>query len=133
MTTFICRKHDPAVRANTVAFIRTLSPDKDWQVEVKPYKRNRSLEQNALFHKWVQIIASETGNDFDAVKEYLKRRFMAPKVKEAFGEVIEVWETRKANVAEMSDLMNKTEAWAASDLEIVLPRPEDRWLEEQAA
>ena len=129
MTLFVLRKGNDWIRENALSFVHGLSPDKDWQVEIKPYRRNRSLEQNALWHKHIQIIASETGNDFDAVKDYLKRRFMAPKVKEAFGEVIEVRETRKANVAEMTELMDKTAAFAAQELGIRLPHPDDRWEE----
>ena len=51
----------------------------DWKVEdkylveviVRPYKKNRSLEQNDMFHAWCGTIADKTGHSKGEVKDIL--------------------------------------------------------------
>ncbi len=44
-------------------------------VTVESFVRDRSLSQSGLFHKYVAIIANETGNDNDTVKKEMKKKF----------------------------------------------------------
>lgn len=44
-------------------------------VEVKKWRKERTLGQNALWHKILGEIAHATGNDLDTVKEYIKESF----------------------------------------------------------
>jgi hypothetical protein len=39
------------------------------EVTVKPYKKNRSLEQNDMFHAWCGSIAEKTGHTKEEIKE----------------------------------------------------------------
>ena len=41
------------------------------EVMVKPYKKNRSLEQNDMFHAWCGTIADKTGHSKGEVKDIL--------------------------------------------------------------
>ena len=43
--------------------ISMLAMDKPWQVEIKPYRKNRSLAQNKLMWKWFKEIGDELGHD----------------------------------------------------------------------
>ena len=42
-----------------------------WEVIVKPYKKNRSLEQNDMFHAWCGSIADKTGHTKEEIKNIL--------------------------------------------------------------
>tara|TARA_R110000737_G_scaffold201430_1_gene220806 strand:- start:1638 stop:2060 length:423 start_codon:yes stop_codon:yes gene_type:complete len=54
--------------------------DLDGSVEVviRPYKKNRSFEQNRLYWKWIGIIADEIGDTQIAMHEIFKRKFLVP-------------------------------------------------------
>jgi len=41
------------------------------EVTVKPYKKNRSLEQNDMFHAWCGSIADKTGHTKEEIKNIL--------------------------------------------------------------
>ena len=48
-----------------------LSEDHLIEVVVKPYKKNRSLEQNDMFHAWCGSIADKTGHTKEEIKNIL--------------------------------------------------------------
>ncbi|MAG24675.1 hypothetical protein CMI47_03760 [Candidatus Pacearchaeota archaeon] len=103
---------------------------KAWAFSLKRKPRKRSLQQNALYHKWAGIIAADLGNSHDEMTTILRQKFLAPKVIEIYGEVYEVWpSTTTLSVAEMSDYMDKIQAWAATDLGVHLHIPEEQHLE----
>ena len=53
-----------------------LDHEDDWLViEIKPWKPRRSLDQNAIWHKLLDLIAKETGNDLETVKAYIKEEY----------------------------------------------------------
>ena len=41
------------------------------EVTAKPYKKNRSLEQNDMFHAWCGSIADKTGHSKEEIKNIL--------------------------------------------------------------
>ena len=49
-----------------------------WQVDIRPYKKNRSLEQQALYRKWCRVIAAEMGMDHIELHEEFKKRWLVP-------------------------------------------------------
>lgn len=118
---------DPVTRARAINFIGMLNTDKPWEVKIGPYKTNRSLEQNALYWKWLGIIAKDTGHDADEIHEFCKQKFLEPIFVDINGEVHEARRTTtKLKVDEMSAYMNRVYAWATSELGILLPLPEDQ-------
>jgi len=56
-----------------VEYISTLDLEDPQLLEVivKPYKKNRSLEQNDMFHAWCGTIADKTGHSKGEVKDIL--------------------------------------------------------------
>ena len=46
-------------------------PDDLIEVIVRPYKKNRSLEQNDMFHAWCGTIADKTGHSKAEIKDIL--------------------------------------------------------------
>ena len=103
--------------------IACLDLSQPWAVTIEPYKERRTLNQNALYWKWVGIIAQDTGNDPDAVHEALKQRFLVPVVITFMGDKIPYRSTARLNTGEMSNYMDRVHA-LASEMGIVLPLPE---------
>lgn len=121
--TIIIRNDD--IRKRLINIIEKLPIDKPYQIEIKPFKRKRSLNQNALFHKWVNILAEHTGySDFE-IKEYLKIKFLQPTFMQVRDRSIVSRHTSKLNTQEMSEFMSKVQAFAIVDLDVQLPTPQD--------
>ena len=120
---FIIR--DEKLRKLALDLIASLDLKREWQVIVEPYKKRRSLSQNGLYWRWVEIISNDTGNDTDAVHDFLKNKFLVPKEIEIAGEKVLCRSTRKQDTKTMSEYMDKVYAFAGSELGIFLPVPED--------
>jgi len=107
-------------------FIQDLSEDKAWWVTVKPFRKNRSLLQNAYY--WpvvVGLIAQETGNDQDTVHEGLlgvcfgyKRIFFDGAWRE-----IPNRRSSKLNTKEFNEYLECCCRWAATE-GIYIPDPD---------
>ena len=103
-------------------------PLKEWLKDFKPGDEviinifsKRSLNQNALFHKCIGIIADYMGEDFDTCKHYIKIKCFGYKEEEIDGEVYKIpVETSKLSKKEMADGMTKMYKFAAEH-GIVLP------------
>lgn len=93
-----------------------------WRVEVKRYVQRRSINANALYWKWIGIIAQETGNDADDVHEAMKAKFLAHKI--VMEEPVRP-STTKLSKPEMSAYMEQTYQFATAELGIILPVPEE--------
>ena len=115
---------DEKSRQIALDFIAGLNLDKEWDVTVERHKDKRSLSQNALLHRWFGIIADETGNTRDDIKEAYRDMFL-DKVPVQIGgkECLVGRSTTKLSTAEMAEFMDKVQAHAASELGILLPLP----------
>lgn len=98
------------------ALVANLSPDKPWSITIAEYHARRTLEQNDRFHKIIAIIASETGNDTRALKAWAKDEW-GPKMEVRIGDEVRLVPKSSADftVAEMSEVMDRFEAWAATE------------------
>lgn len=101
-------------------------PDGQWSVEIKRLKSRRTLQQNALYWRWVHIVADETGNDAEDIHEAIKLKFITPELVTVLGETVPRRSTANKDIDAMAMLMNKMHAWAHTDLGIHLPLPEER-------
>lgn len=117
---------DEYMRSRVADLIAKLDLSRPWQVTVEPHRARRSLNQNALYHKWVGIIAADTGNSHDDAHEFLKGEFLEPRTVEIGRRLRQVRpSTTTLKIDEMSAYMNQVQAWAGSTLGIILPTPED--------
>lgn len=66
------------VRANAINLINIIPLDKLHEVIIRPFKRNRSLEQNALLWKWQTIIAEDLGYTKDELHAEYKSTILVP-------------------------------------------------------
>jgi len=55
------------------AYIKDQKIDEDQPLEVilRPYNKNRSLEQNGMFHAWCGTIAEQTGHSKGEIKDII--------------------------------------------------------------
>lgn len=118
--------HNEESRKQAIDLVAALDITKPWHLTVEPRKRRRSIDQNSLYHKWVSIVAEETGNTHDDVHEWAKSEFLPPSFAMINGVAREYRpSTTKLTTAEMSAYMDKFNAWASSELGLILPHPED--------
>jgi len=117
---------DEALRQRAIDVIRLLKIEPMvLEVVIRPHKRNRSLDQNALYWKWLQIIGDYLGYTKDEMHVLLRYKFLGHEEREIAGEKILVLpSTTKLNVGEMWDYLNDIERFALS-LGIRLPSMED--------
>lgn len=118
-----------AIRANVLRLIAALDLSKPWQVTVEPWKKPRTLSQNALMWKWhgevVKAVSDHTGADADDIHDFFKKKFLTPRIVEIGGEAVERYTTTTLNTVEMSQYMDRIYAFVTSELGILLPLPEE--------
>jgi len=109
-------------------FIARLAHDKKWTVTVKPYVKKRTLPQNALYWKWLSVIAEETGNDKDILHDFFREKYLPVSYKNVLGAEVKVLTStadKEFEVQMMINYMTKIECFASSELGIVLPTMAD--------
>lgn len=124
--------YDERAKSDAIERIEKLNFDQyKWQIEISVWEDTRTLAQNRLYQKWLNILTKETGNDRDAIHEYFKDKFLEKKYKEFNGKLIEIRKsTANLGIKVMSHYLTQIESFAASELGITLPTPEDSqsWL-----
>jgi hypothetical protein len=118
--------HTPADKNRLLDFIRVMSLDKPWQFTWGLYKRNRSLEQNKLYWKWIGEICVTRGWGKNVVHEALRDNFISPRFEEGPNGLQEYRpSTKDLNTAEMSEYLEKVSAFAATEFGVFVTHPED--------
>lgn len=116
---------DTVIRKQVTDFITNLSLDKKWIVTVQEHKKRRSLPQNSLIHSWFGIIAKETGDDAESVKEDLIDRF-SPRIESKLNPGhMRPKRTHEMDTAEMTEFVNRIYQLAC-EFGIWLPHPDDQ-------
>ena len=122
MTRYILR--DDVIRNNCVLEIVCLNIEIPplQEVVIRPYRRKRSLQQNALLHKWFDEIAKTTGEyTADDIKTLMKSKFSPRKL--VCGEMISTG-TSSLNSAQMAEFMAQVSGFAAT-YGVALTQPND--------
>jgi len=102
-----------------------LDPDAPMEVTIKPYKRNRSLEQNDLYWKWLTIMGCDLGYTKDEMHEEMMRQHLPPVSINTPAGIVEVYSTKKLKVKEMSSYLDAINI-TAGQMGIALPLPIER-------
>jgi hypothetical protein len=103
-----------SVRDNCINAIYGLDVDAmpPQEIVIRPYRQKRSLQQNALLHKWFDEIAKVTGEyTADDIKTLMKAKFSPTKL--VCGEMIPT-ATSKLNSAQMAEFMDQVSGFAAT-------------------
>jgi hypothetical protein len=119
---------DEATRHRAVEHVAGLSIDgKQWEVSVARKRKRRTLNQNALYWKWIGEVVDHvsdcTGYEKDEVHEYFKQRFLEPKAIEIDGFAAKRYTTTDCDTGEMAKYMDRIYRWASQELGLVLPLP----------
>jgi hypothetical protein len=113
------------IRQDVISFIQSMNIESYVQVDVKDYKKNRTIDQNALYHMWVEIFCELTGYTHDEQHEVFKAMFLPVIEKTVRGIALrELSSTTKLNTKEFSAYMREIEALAV-EYGLVLPYPEE--------
>ena|SRR6185369_17415955 len=115
MAPAIIFRHADAIQA-AIRRIQAIKPDQEKPLAcwIGPYKRIRSLEQNALYWKLVGLLVSATGHDRETLHIFFKRRAFGVRVEELAGESIEVVpSSAKASKGDFSELISHVQAFIA--------------------
>jgi hypothetical protein len=124
----------PAIRERAAEYVASLpvSEEKPLEVVIRPYRRNRTLAQNNLAHKWFAAIADAYEESHgeriaaEAFKEYLKRQLLGEQAKEIMGQLVTTTRnTSDLSVMEFRDFLDAVDRWAVENLQLFLPRGHD--------
>ena len=115
-------------RASAIGLLQSLNLEHKWAVTIEKRKDKRSLDQNALLHRWFDIIGNELGDDPRSVKQDFKQMF-APRVRRSShvtgGTKDDPMDTSDMDVTQFRDFMDRVDRFCASELGIVLPATHD--------
>jgi hypothetical protein len=108
--------------------------NKGCTVELTEKKKNRTIDQNSLFHLWVKVFAEEVGYvslsdcKADVKQQLLGKRESENKVT-GLTEYRQI-DTHTLSVDEMSNFLDKFKIWAQNDFGVYLPYIGDSGFEE---
>ena len=118
--------HNESDKDRAISHIKALNIDKPWSVDVKPYKKNRSLAQNKLYWKWITCIGDEIGYTSEEMHVIMADKFLVTKFVEYDDDKIKMDKsTSRLNTKEFTEYLEYIDRWAAGEMGIVLPSPED--------
>ena len=113
------------VLENCIKAIKDIKPEDNMQVEIKPYVAKRSLDQNALYHMWLTVIADYTGYTKDEMHDVMRARYLPLNFRVVDGiKLNELTSTTKLTTKQFGDYMREIEAFAVEN-DIKLPYPEE--------
>jgi hypothetical protein len=111
--------------------ISLLVLEKPWEIEIKPYKKNRSLAQNKLMWEWFTVIGNDIGYTEKEMYYLMTDKFL-PEI-EYTGLDGEIKKRRQGTsslkVKEFTVFLEHVDRWAVSEMGIILPCPEDVYFE----
>ena len=94
--------------------IGELDLSKQWEVKVKPFAFNRSVEQNKRYWKLIAELGSFLGYDEGEMHELMKYKFLSYKQEMLGDEMVVVPSTSKLTVKEFVEYLNKVERFAST-------------------
>lgn len=118
--------HNNFDRDRVLGYIKRLDTTKPFTVEVTERRTVRTIPQNRLYRLWLTCISAETGNDVDDLHEYFKRKYLEAKEITIFREVELRYTTTDLSTGAFTEYLERIRAFAASELAITLPDPDDQ-------
>lgn len=111
--------------------IDDLNPDKQYVIEIKIKREQRSIDQNRLYWLWLNCLMDETGEHRDNLHEYFKSKFLGAKECRCFDTVFFIPQSTTAqDTKQFTDYLERVRQFAATELNITLPDPKDQYWEE---
>lgn len=113
--------------------IDKLDPAKSWLVQVAKYQKKRTLDQNAFLHAVpLRLICDHTGYEIDDIKTLLCGRAFGWHEYEVLGERRRkpCKTTSQLNTEQFNFFLEWLESWAAQELGLIIPKPNEHLIEE---
>jgi len=124
MATF--RTSDKPSLTRIIEFICNLDLTVVWEIKIKRFVKNRTLQQNNLYWKWNGIMGQEIGCSSDDWHQDMMDMFLPPKFYTIKGVAKEkAKSTKKLTVKEFTEYLEHIDRHCASFHAVMLPRPED--------
>ena len=92
--------------------IGELDLTKAWEVEVKPFALNRSVQQNKKYWALISELGSYLGYDESEMHELMKYKFLSYKQEMLGDEMVVIPSTSKLTIKEFVEYLNKVERFA---------------------
>jgi hypothetical protein len=105
---------DEGTKERAIQRIKAIKPDqeKPLAIWIGPYKKIRTLEQNALYWRLIGRISDATGHDRDVLHIFFKRRAFGAQVEQVGPEMVEVIKSSaKASRGDFSELIEHVQAF----------------------
>lgn len=113
------------------AYIDKCADGAEYEVSIKRFFKKRSVPQNRLYWLYVSCIMDETGNDRDTIHNELREMFLPVRFGElGIKQTKNLTSTTTLNTKQFKEYTDRIIAWAASELGIALPDPEDQYFEQ---
>ena len=92
--------------------IGELDLNKSWEIEIKPFKFSRSIQQNKRYWKLIEELGNFLGYDDQEMHELCKYKFLSYKHDMLGDEMIVVPSTAKLTIKEFVEYTSKIEQFA---------------------
>ena len=115
MSPAIIFRHEDAKDA-AIRRIKAIRPDQEKPLAcwIGPYKKIRTLEQNALYWRLVGVVVAATGHDRDVLHTLFKRMAFGVRVEQVGTQMVEhVPSSAKASKGDFSELIEHVQAFIA--------------------
>lgn len=104
---------------------------KGFVIEWKRIQKIRTNDQNALYWMWMTCLEQETGQDKNSLHDYFREKYLKVTYEKVFDSERKILEsTRKLDTVAMKNYLDKIQIFAATELAVTLPDPEDRYFEQ---
>ncbi|MCK9592689.1 MAG: hypothetical protein M0Q91_11860 [Methanoregula sp.] len=107
-------------------YLAKLPDGKQFIIEIAVKREKRTLSQNSLYWLWLACIEAETGNDKNILHHEFGNMYLPRISGELNGRPIESPVSTKAlNTMQFKNYLDRIQTFAAAELGIRLPDPED--------
>ncbi len=111
-------------------FLCSLLRDGVYVLSIKRKTEPRTVSQNALMWMWFKCLEESTGTEKQDWHDYYCCKFLRRESSFNGKRFTVVGGTSTLNTVQMTDFMNKVQADAATEWQITLPLPADRFYQE---
>lgn len=111
-----------------ISYVSRLPVGKEYEVsiDILDGRPKRTSSQNKLLWMWYGVIAKETGNDVETLHKVFCSKFLGLDIVDVMGQKIaKPKSSSKLKTDEMKVFLDQIEAFAYSELNIVLPHPDE--------
>jgi hypothetical protein len=119
---------DENIRENLIRFIGQLDLETPKEVCIEDHKVRRSLNQNALYHKWITLLKAKTGYTHKELHWHLAMEILGPVEVTIGGKTREQpRSTADLSKVQFSEYLEQVQCFAAQELGVMLPWPDEEW------